>query len=202
MKSSEVSIKTRSTPALLTIQGQVTKDTTVKLSITIRREEKRAKLIMYTLSLFFITETVNYTGLQIVTLVVLKQLVLLVLLPTEQVLFFCFSGERDVALRARPRSPEKRKKNNACSARYWCHDLTFSSFHFMPPTMENEVHHKIPFSDVINNSGSHSPVTSVYGKKTFTGLLTKIIFLLCSILINWALLGLYWIEPTRLIIPG
>ena len=30
MKSSEVSIKTRSTPALLTIQGQVTKDTTVK----------------------------------------------------------------------------------------------------------------------------------------------------------------------------
>ena len=33
MKSSEVSIKTRSTPASLTIQGQVTKDTTVKLSI-------------------------------------------------------------------------------------------------------------------------------------------------------------------------
>ena len=30
MKSSEVSIKTRSTPASLTIQGQVTKDTTVK----------------------------------------------------------------------------------------------------------------------------------------------------------------------------
>ena len=29
MKSSEVSIKTRSTPASLTIQGQVTKDTTV-----------------------------------------------------------------------------------------------------------------------------------------------------------------------------
>ena len=33
MKSSEVSIKTRSTPAFLTIQGQVTKDTTVKWSI-------------------------------------------------------------------------------------------------------------------------------------------------------------------------
>ena len=33
MKSSEVSIKTRSTPASLTIQGQVTKDTTVKWSI-------------------------------------------------------------------------------------------------------------------------------------------------------------------------
>ena len=33
MKSSEVSIKTRSTPALLTIQGQVTKDTTVKWPI-------------------------------------------------------------------------------------------------------------------------------------------------------------------------
>ena len=32
MKSSEVSIKTRSTPASLTIQGQVTKDTTVKLT--------------------------------------------------------------------------------------------------------------------------------------------------------------------------
>ena len=30
MKSSEVSIKTRSTPASLTIQGQVTKDITVK----------------------------------------------------------------------------------------------------------------------------------------------------------------------------
>ena len=30
MKSSEVSIKTRTTPASLTIQGQVTKDTTVK----------------------------------------------------------------------------------------------------------------------------------------------------------------------------
>ena len=32
-KSSEVSIKARSTPASLTIQGQVTKDTTVKWSI-------------------------------------------------------------------------------------------------------------------------------------------------------------------------
>ena len=31
MKSSEVSIKTRSTPASLTIQGQVTKDPTVKM---------------------------------------------------------------------------------------------------------------------------------------------------------------------------
>ena len=31
MKSSEVSIKTRSTPASLTIQGQVTKDTNCKL---------------------------------------------------------------------------------------------------------------------------------------------------------------------------
>ena len=33
MKSRKVSIKTRSTPASLTIQGQVTKDTTVKWSI-------------------------------------------------------------------------------------------------------------------------------------------------------------------------
>ena len=33
MKSSDVSIKTWSTPASLTIQGQVTKDTTVKWSI-------------------------------------------------------------------------------------------------------------------------------------------------------------------------
>ena len=33
MKSSEVSIKTRSIPASLTIQGQVTKDTTGKWSI-------------------------------------------------------------------------------------------------------------------------------------------------------------------------
>ena len=33
MKRSEFSIKTKSTPASLTIQGQVTKDTTVKWSI-------------------------------------------------------------------------------------------------------------------------------------------------------------------------
>ena len=33
MKSSEVSVKTRSTPASLTTQGQVTKDITVKWSI-------------------------------------------------------------------------------------------------------------------------------------------------------------------------
>ena len=33
MKSSEVSIKARSTPASLTIQGHVTKDTTVKWSV-------------------------------------------------------------------------------------------------------------------------------------------------------------------------
>ena len=37
-KSSEVSIKTRSTPASLTIQGQVTKDTTVKWPIGRRKD--------------------------------------------------------------------------------------------------------------------------------------------------------------------
>ena len=40
MKSCEVSIKTRSTPASLTIQGQVTKDTTVKWSIGVPAVEE------------------------------------------------------------------------------------------------------------------------------------------------------------------
>ena len=39
MKSSEVSIKTRSNPASLTIQAQVTKDTTVKWSIESRTRQ-------------------------------------------------------------------------------------------------------------------------------------------------------------------
>ena len=39
--------------------------------------------------------------------------------------------------------------------------------------MEKEVDHKIPFLDVLINNMSHSPVTSVYCKKTVTGLLTN-----------------------------
>ena len=40
--------------------------------------------------------------------------------------------------------------------------------------MEKEVDHRIPFLDVlINNNCSHAPITSVYRKKTFTGLLTN-----------------------------
>ena len=40
--------------------------------------------------------------------------------------------------------------------------------------MEKEVDcHKIPFLDVLINSATHFPVTSVYRKKTFTGLLTN-----------------------------
>ena len=40
-------------------------------------------------------------------------------------------------------------------------------------TMEKEVDYKIPFLDVLINNMLHSPVTSVYRKKTFTGLLTN-----------------------------
>ena len=40
-------------------------------------------------------------------------------------------------------------------------------------TMEKETDHKIPFLDVLINNGTHFPVTSVYRKKTFTGLLTN-----------------------------
>ena len=41
-------------------------------------------------------------------------------------------------------------------------------------TMEKEADHRIPFSDVlIDNNCSHAPITSVYRKKTFTGLLTN-----------------------------
>ena len=41
-------------------------------------------------------------------------------------------------------------------------------------TMEKEVDHRIPFLDVlIDNNCSHAPITSVYCKKTFTGLLTN-----------------------------
>ena len=42
MKSSEVSIKTMSTPASLTIQSQVTKDTTVKWSISLHVKARHA----------------------------------------------------------------------------------------------------------------------------------------------------------------
>ena len=39
--------------------------------------------------------------------------------------------------------------------------------------MEKEIDHRIPFLDVLINNDIHSPVTSVYRKKTFTGLLTN-----------------------------
>ena len=40
--------------------------------------------------------------------------------------------------------------------------------------MEKEIDHKIPFLDVFINNDTHFPVTStVYRKKTFTGLLTS-----------------------------
>ena len=42
--------------------------------------------------------------------------------------------------------------------------------------MEKEVDHKIPFLDVLINNMSHSPVTSVYRKKTVTGLLNLLFF--------------------------
>ena len=40
-------------------------------------------------------------------------------------------------------------------------------------TMEKEIDHKIPFLDVLINNETHFPVTRVYRKKTFTGLLTN-----------------------------
>ena len=45
MKSSEVSIKTRSTPAMLTIQGQVTKDTTVKWPIAFNLQSLQSRKV-------------------------------------------------------------------------------------------------------------------------------------------------------------
>ena len=46
-KSSEVSIKTRSTPALLSIQGQDTKHTTVKWPIVEVSKSFAAKMLKY-----------------------------------------------------------------------------------------------------------------------------------------------------------
>ena len=40
-------------------------------------------------------------------------------------------------------------------------------------TMGKEIDHKIPFLDVLINNDTHFPVTSVYRKKTFKGLLTN-----------------------------
>ena len=41
-------------------------------------------------------------------------------------------------------------------------------------TMEKQVNHKLPFSDVLmDNNDPNSSLTSVYRKKTFTGLLTN-----------------------------
>ena len=40
-------------------------------------------------------------------------------------------------------------------------------------TMEKEVDHKIPFLDVFIHSHSQGPTTTVFHKKTFTGLLTN-----------------------------
>ena len=54
MKSSEVSIKTRSTPASLTIQGQVTKDTTVKWSVTVRTAQSRVLFSFFVLNLLML----------------------------------------------------------------------------------------------------------------------------------------------------
>ena len=74
---------------------------------------------------------------------------------------------------------------------YWCYvDDTFCLFHLenrtllffnyinsrhpnIRFTMEKEEDHKIPVLDVLVNSDTHFPVTSVYRKKTFTGLLTN-----------------------------
>ena len=41
-------------------------------------------------------------------------------------------------------------------------------------TMEKEAYHKLPLLDVlVNNNDPNYPLTSVYRKKTFTGLLTN-----------------------------
>ena len=60
MKSSEVSIKTRSTPASLTIQGQVTKDTTVKWSIDLSWPRDEAK---YTLQQYYVLQHLKQKSL-------------------------------------------------------------------------------------------------------------------------------------------
>ena len=40
-------------------------------------------------------------------------------------------------------------------------------------TLKKEIDHRTPFLDVLINNDTHSPFTSVYRKKTFTGLLTN-----------------------------
>ena len=69
-------------------------------------------------------------------------------------------------------------------------------------TMEKEADHRIPFLDVlIDNNCSHAPITSVYRKKTFTGLLTNLSVLL-HIPTNLVSSGHLLTEPTKSIAPG
>jgi len=71
-------------------------------------------------------------------------------------------------------------------------------------TMEKEAYHKLPFLDVLaNNNDPNSFLTSVYHKKTFTGLLTNYFsFTSYSYKVGQVLSGLSLIEPIRLTTPG
>ena len=63
-------------------------------------------------------------------------------------------------------------------------------------TKEKEIDHKIPFLDVLINSDTRFPVTSVYRKKTFTTC-WLIILTLYFIPTNWVIFAFLLIEPTR-----
>ena len=63
-------------------------------------------------------------------------------------------------------------------------------------TMEKEIDYKIPFLVVLINNDTYFPVTSVYHKKTFMGLLTNY-FSLYPIPTNWVSFALLLTEPTR-----
>ena len=56
---------------------------------------------------------------------------------------------------------------------YFIDDMLMTRFVYIRFTMEKEVDHKIPFLDVFIHSHSQGPTTTVFCKKTFTGLLTN-----------------------------
>ena len=64
-------------------------------------------------------------------------------------------------------------------------------------TKEKETDHKIPFLDVLIHNDTHFPVTSVYRKKTCTGLLTNYFSFIYLIPTNWVSFAILLIEPTR-----
>ena len=65
---------------------------------------------------------------------------------------------------------------------FFLHKLRHLNIRF---TKEKETDHKIPFLDVLIHNDTHFPVTSVYRKKTCTGLLTNYFSFIYLIPTNW-----------------